>query len=220
MSVYRNLDDVPRGAYDILYADPPWFYDTPPDRDNAASAHYRLMSDADMRALPIRELCTPRALLFLWVTCPRLDFGLDVLRHWGFHYRGVAFAWVKTARDGLPLGAKGIRPTTVKPLIELVLVGSTVPTGRPLPVLDEGVRQTVFAPPLDWGGSYDEIEAPPSAHSVKPVEVRERIDRLYGPVPRRLELFARGGPVTGWDRFGDEVVPEVEPRETLGWMEE
>ena len=207
MSIYTALSGVPRGVYSILYADPPWYYSTPPDRDNAASAHYKLMTDTELLRLPVRQLCADRALIFLWVTCPRLDFGMDCLRHWGFHYRGVGFVWVKTARDGSPLGAKGIRPTTTKPLTELVLVGSTHPLGRPLPVLDEGVRQTVFSPPLET----EEVYAPPSSHSTKPVEVRERLDRLYGPEHRRLELFARGGPVDGWDRFGDELVDAEEP---------
>ena len=46
-------------------------------------------------------------------------------------------------------------------------------------------------------------EAPVEQHSRKPAEVRERIVRLLGDVPR-IELFARER-VPGWDAWGNEV---------------
>ena len=47
------------------------------------------------------------------------------------------------------------------------------------------------------------VEAPVEQHSRKPAEVRERIVRLLGDVPR-IELFARER-VPGWDAWGNEV---------------
>jgi len=34
-------------------------------------------------------------LLFLWVTFPLLQEGIDTLKKWGFTYKTVAFNWVK-----------------------------------------------------------------------------------------------------------------------------
>ena len=47
------------------------------------------------------------------------------------------------------------------------------------------------------------IEAPRGRHSAKPDEVRERLVRLMGDVPR-IELFAREA-IPGWDVWGLEV---------------
>ena len=47
------------------------------------------------------------------------------------------------------------------------------------------------------------IDAPVEAHSKKPDDVRDRITRLMGDLPR-LELFARQSP-PGWDIWGNEV---------------
>ena len=45
-------------------------------------------------------------------------------------------------------------------------------------------------------------------HSKKPDEVRERIERLMGDVPR-IELFARQK-ADGWDVWGNEAINDVE----------
>lgn len=191
MSVdYLDFDAVPDFRYPVIYADPPWLYYGSADKWAAAGKHYDLMDDAALRALPVRRKCADKAVIFLWATCPRLDAAIDLLRAWGFHFRGVPFVWIKTRADGAPIGAQGVRPSIVKPLVELVVAGSTHAKGRPLPLLDEAVQQTVFAPRGE--------------HSAKPAEVRRRIDRLYGPVPK-LEMFARGAPYSGWDRFGNEL---------------
>ena len=47
------------------------------------------------------------------------------------------------------------------------------------------------------------IDTPIEEHSKKPNEVRERIVKLIGDVPR-IELFARQE-VDGWDCWGNEV---------------
>lgn len=192
---YTDFDAVPDASYQVVYADPPWLYYGAEDKMAAAGKHYVLMDDEALKAMPVRRKCADKAVVFMWATCPRLDAAIDLLRAWGLHFRGVPFVWVKTRSDGTPVGAQGVRPSIVKPLVELVVAGSTEAKGRPLPLLDEAVQQTVFSSRGD--------------HSAKPVEVRARIERLYGPV-RRLEMFARGAPAEGWDRFGNQL-GEAEP---------
>lgn len=174
--------------YEVVLSDPPWHYYG--DRSNASSAakHYTTVPDADMVDVA-RPPLAPRGVLFMWATGPKLDVALHLIEQWGLHYRGMAFVWCKTRRDGNPIGARGVRPTITKPLTEFVLAASPVAKGRPLPVADESVVQTVFAPVRE--------------HSRKPDEVRERIERLY-PSATRLEMFARES-ADGWDAFGNEV---------------
>ena len=181
--------DPPRRDYRVVYADPPWSYYGDPNKDQAAGKHYALMSTEAICALPVASVVRTPAVLMLWATSPQLDQAMRVMDAWGFHYRGVAYVWVKTRKDGGIINGQGIRPSFTKSTTELVLVGSTQAKGRPLPVLDEGQGQVVLAPRGE--------------HSEKPSVVRARIRALFPPVPR-LEMFARQR-ISGWDAWGDGV---------------
>jgi N6-adenosine-specific RNA methylase IME4 len=180
-----------RGNFDIVYTDPPWPYYGSETKDAAAGKHYKLMSMDDINAMPIKDLFRDpkRGAAFIWATCPRLHFAIDAIKAWGLHYRGVAFVWVKTRKDGQPIGAQGVPPTGTKPTTELCLLATTLEKGRPFPLVDAAVSQTIFAPR--------------GAHSQKPPEVRDRILRLYGDRPR-IELFAREA-FDGWSRWGNQA---------------
>lgn len=177
--------------YDIVYADPPWMYHSDPNKMAAAGKHYSLMADAQIEAMPVKSLLRDpnRGAFFIWATCPRLDQAVRTIAAWGLHYRGVAFNWIKTRRDGRVMGAAGVPPTGTKPTSELCLLATTCPRGRPFPLLDAAVPQVLLAPR--------------GRHSEKPAEVRERIVRLYGDRPR-IELFARAS-APGWDAWGNEA---------------
>ena len=175
--------------YDVVLADPPWSYYGAPDKWGAAAKFYPTMATSEIADLPVRDLLADRAVVFVWTTSAKLPDALELLSAWKLAYRGVAFVWVKTTRGGVPIGAQGVRPSITKPLTELVVAGSTVARGRPLPLASEAVCQTVLAPVTD--------------HSRKPDDVQERIETMY-PAARKLELFARRRRM-GWDAWGDEV---------------
>lgn len=179
------------GPYDILYADPPWGGYTP---FGTAKLSYDTMSTEELIALPLPDWTAKRCIIFVWVTGPLL-FGQQatVIQGWcdryNLVYQGMPYVWVKTKADGTPIGAAGPRPRLVKPVTEFVVALSNVKRGRPLPLLTESQRQTVFAPK-------------PKTHSRKPHAVRERIVELLGDRPR-IELFAREK-IPGWDGWGRE----------------
>jgi N6-adenosine-specific RNA methylase IME4 len=196
--------NLPDGKWDVILADPPWFYYHQLDglelvgdqchftqtHKTGAALEYDTMPDDDVFALHPERLLNKRGLLFMWATGPKMDVAFRALDAWSLHYRGMAFVWVKTRRsDGQPIGAKGPRPTTVKSLCEFVLVASNVKKGRPLPIADEKISQVVMAPTRE--------------HSRKPDEVHERIERIY-PAATKLEMFARRDR-SGWDVWGNEV---------------
>ena len=187
------LPPLPAGPYDVVYADPPWFYYGSRIKDAAAAKHYPLMTLDDLASLPVRRIMAKRAALFLWATCPRLDFALQLISRWGLHYRGVAYVWVKTNARGDIIRGQGISPTFTKPTVELVLAATTMPSGRPFPLLDFAQGQVV----LHSRG----------AHSEKPHVFREQIERLLGQ-RRRIELFARTR-VPGWDAWGAGLLPGI-----------
>jgi N6-adenosine-specific RNA methylase IME4 len=182
--------------------DPPWDHYGAPDKWAAAGKHYKLMPDAKLLDLPIMSILAHPAVVFLWCTSSTLARAIGCFGHWGLHYRGVAFVWVKTRMDGIPIGAQGVRPSITKPLTEFVIVASTQARGRPLRLANEGISQTVFAQR--------------SRHSEKPEAVQDAIDAMY-PNERRAELFARR-PRENWVCWGDEVTTQeltAHPSNTL-----
>ena len=184
--------------YEIILADPPWLYYGDPNKNAAAGKHYKCMSIDDLTQ-PHRwlnggsfyELAARPSVIFMWATGPMLQTAINVMTHcnWGFHYRGIAYVWVKTRKDGGIISGQGVRPSFTKPTTELLLVGSTNSKGRAFPILNEAQPQVVLHPRL--------------AHSEKPPLFRDMIVDLLGDRPR-IELFARQR-VDGWDAIGDEL---------------
>lgn len=178
-----------QGPFEVVVADPPWDYYGSGSKWAAAAKFYPLVPDVALAGLPVAALVAPRAVVFVWCTSSTLARAIALLGAWSLHYRGVAFVWCKTARNGAPIGAQGVRPSITKPLTEFVIAGATQPRGRPLPLADEGIRQTVFAPR--------------ARHSEKPEEVQRSIERMY-PHQSKAELFARR-PRPGWVSWGNEL---------------
>jgi N6-adenosine-specific RNA methylase IME4 len=185
---HSSIPAFPDAVYDIVYADPPWFYYGSAIKDAAAAKHYPLMTQDDLARLPVRAIMAKRAALFMWATGPRLDFAIELMRAWGLHYRGVAYVWVKSNRRGDIIAGQGVPPTFTKPTTEFVLAGTTTPTGRAFPLLDLAQGQVVLHPRAE--------------HSRKPAIFRRRIEELCGERPR-IELFARER-APGWDAWGAE----------------
>jgi N6-adenosine-specific RNA methylase IME4 len=186
---HEDLPPLPSSRYDIVYLDPPWYYYGSPIKDAAAGKHYPLMTVNQLAAIDVPRILNKRAAMFMWATCPRLDFALKLIEAWGLTYRGVAYVWVKTNRQGRIINGQGVPPTFTKPTTELVLAATTKSTGRPFPILDLAQPQVVLHPR--------------GAHSEKPTVFRENIEQLCGDRPR-IELFARSR-ATGWDHWGAEV---------------
>jgi N6-adenosine-specific RNA methylase IME4 len=185
---HAHVPPLPKKRYDIVYLDPPWYYYGSPVKDAAAGKHYPMMSLEELAALDLRGILNKRAAVFIWATCPRLNFALALIDAWKLHYRGVAYVWVKVNRRGQIIEGQGIPPTFTKPTSELLLVATTNPKGRPFPILDLAQAQVVLQPR--------------GAHSEKPAIFRGLIEGLCGRRPR-IELFARSHP-KGWDVWGAE----------------
>ena len=56
------------------------------------------MSIDELCALPVAELAAKDCVLFLWATFPQLPEALQLIKAWGFHYKTVAFVWLKRNR--------------------------------------------------------------------------------------------------------------------------
>lgn len=174
--------------YPVVVTDPPWLYSGSGTKMAAAAKHYDCLSKEALVDVA-RPPLTSRGILFCWTTSAKLEEALWLFSQWGLTYRGVAFVWVKTRKDGMVIGAQGVKPSITKPTTEFVLAASQIKTGRPLPIADNAVPQVILAPRRE--------------HSRKPDEIFARIDRLYPNLPK-LEMFSRETR-PGWDNWGNET---------------
>ncbi len=111
--------EMPRRAYAIGYADPPWEQEAWSDEmGQDKGLKYPSMPVEDIKALCAgdRSPFTPDAVLFLWVTSNRLPHGLAVLEAWGFEF--VTFQvwdkvnigmgrWLRDRHEALLIGKRG-----------------------------------------------------------------------------------------------------------------
>lgn len=181
--------------YQIIYADPPWHFPSNYGKVSksglsgfGAELRYELMTDEELLILPVENLTSNNSALFLWVVNSRLDFGIEVLKRWGFSYKTIVFNWVKTAKEsGIPNCRLGYWTLGGSELCLLGVRGSMKPA-------QHNIRQVVL---------HHRI-----GHSVKPAVFRDNIVKLFGDLPR-IELFAREK-TAGWDVWGNEVESDIE----------
>jgi N6-adenosine-specific RNA methylase IME4 len=202
IGIVTNLENIERGRYGAILADPPWKWDpyATSGKGRSAEAFYDVMPLEDIKKIPVASFARPDAVLFLWVHNSMLQDGLDIMNAWGFPYKSRGFTWLKTYHppeedlfeEGEISGqyvlgmGKWTRYQT-----ELCLLGTR---GNPKR-LSGGVRELIISERRE--------------HSRKPNEIYERIEQLVpGPY---LELFSSEANVhrKNWTRWlGKDRAPE------------
>ena len=181
-----KMIQFPNKKYNIIYADPPWTY-----RDKAHAGKrgveykYPTMTIEDIKNLPVQQIIGDDCILFLWVTWPLIQEGLDTLRSWGFEYKTIGFIWIKkNKKAGTNFWGMG---------------NWTRSNSEPCLIGIKGKPQRINA------SVHSVIESPIQIHSRKPSKARENIVCLVGDLPR-IELFARESNLGEWDVWGNEVM--------------
>ena len=185
--------------YQIIYADPPW---NGLGWNNGSGLkcpanHYDVQDIEWIKSLQVDKITDDNCALILWITCPNLKKGFDVIKAWGFNYSTCAFTWVKKNKksDSYFIGCGNYTRANAE-ICLLATKGSMQKM-----VKSHSVRQI--------------CDAKIMGHSQKPREIRERIVELLGDIPR-IELFARKPDALfedpswkGWDVWGNEVDSEI-----------
>ena len=160
---------------------------------------YQTMTDEEIMAMPIKDISADDALLFMWVTDNRIPKIKELMAAWGFKYNSLAFIWNKITKCTTnqidifnEMASEKVR-TTLTPYTrrscEYCFLGTK---GSAIDLIkDHYVLQYVA-----WASRSRK-------HSEKPDEVRKRIVKLCGDIPR-VELFAREQKL-GWDVWGNQV---------------
>jgi N6-adenosine-specific RNA methylase IME4 len=193
------MNALAAGPFDVILCDPPWFYNSRAGGEKrvggktrfggGAEAHYALMSDRALMEMSesVKAVCAENCALFLWSTCPRLDFAVQLLKAWGFRYTTIAFSWIKRTKAGGDFRGPGFYTASNLEPVLLGVKGRMRPARRLVPSV---------------------VEASRGRHSVKPEEVQRRIEAMY-PNSRCLEMFARETRA-GWVAWGKEA-PALSP---------
>jgi len=170
--------------YNIIYSDPPWAYKRNVGQ-GVAIDQYKTMDNKDICNLPISELCEKNCALICWVTFPKIEQGIEVIKSWGFEIKTVFATWIKTnKKNGKPFFGIG---SYTKSNAEVCLLATK---GKMHQFVKSNSISSIVMQPI-------------RKHSQKPEEVRKMITDLFGDLPR-IELFARQN-AEGWDCWGLEA---------------
>lgn len=187
-----SFGELPRSHFGAILADPPWGFKTwsGPEKKVASRgtvAPYQTMDFEEMAAMPVAELATDNACLFMWIVWPTMPQALDLISAWGFTYKTCAFSWMKADPYRLWALEEDVRMGLgywTRANSEVCLLATRGKISRK----DAGVRQGIIEPIRQ--------------HSRKPDCVHERIQKLVdGPY---LELFARQSR-PGWTTWGNQT---------------
>jgi|TARA_R100000482_G_C5067225_1_gene119800 site-specific DNA-methyltransferase (adenine-specific) len=146
--------------------------------------HYPTQSKTWIKDLPVNNIINDDCALFLWTTDAHIKDAIQTMESWGFKYVTIAFVWEKKTKTGKTVANLGA--WTMKNY-EICLFGTKGSMLKHKQV----------------NNIYQKVEAERTKHSKKPQEVRNRIELLFGDLPR-IELFAREK-ADGWDVWGNEV---------------
>lgn len=181
------------GGFSTVLADPPWRFTNRTGK--VAPEHRRLdrystMTLDGIKSIPVDNVSSRNAHLYLWVPNALLPDGLDVMNAWGFRYVSNII-WAKRRKDGGPDG-RGVG-FYFRNVTEILLFG----VKGSMRTLDPGRTQVNM------------IETRKREHSRKPDEQYHLIESC-SPGPY-LELFARHSR-SGWNVWGDESAEDIAPR--------
>jgi N6-adenosine-specific RNA methylase IME4 len=172
--------------FPVIYMDPPTKFSAG-DSDRSTENHYPTMTEEELARLPVTDLATYDAVLFIWTTVPWLRKTLRLIEAWGFEYVSE-YVWDKQHMS-LGFWARNQHETL------LVAKRGNIPA--PDPSL---LERSLFREQR-------------TDHSAKPAFFRDMIGRYYGELPK-VELFPRGELPEGWHGWGNEA--RLTAQQTLG----
>jgi N6-adenosine-specific RNA methylase IME4 len=181
------LQFVKGKRFGTILADPPWQFTNKTGKvapEHRRLSRYGTMKLEQIMALPIGEIATTPAHLYLWCPNAMLPEGLAVMKAWGFTYKSN-IVWHKVRKDGGSDG-RGVG-FYFRNVTELILFGVR---GKNARTLAPGRRQVNL------------LATRKREHSRKPDEQYDIIESCSsGPF---LELFARGTQ-GGWASWGNQA---------------
>lgn len=216
----------------VIVADPPWkFLDTltMSDVKRGAQANYDVMTNSDIRELPMKQFISPTgSLLALWVPGSLLQDGMDTMKAWGFEQKQT-YVWDKTRKEATialrksftKLVRKTLKEgnwdafqyTEIKnlfieaaskfPLVDMLAFGMGRLFRQTHEICLIGTSDNQIYQHLKNKSQRSVCLAPNLGHSSKPEDLQDSLDLMF-PRGKKLELFARRHR-PGWVCLGNEI---------------
>jgi len=187
----RRQQVLPQNKFGIIYADPPWHFEVWSEErgvEKSAQNQYPTLTVEEICALPIRDIVADDALLFMWITSPRLFRAPEIFAAWS---PGEPWAYVTNYVWDKEKIATGYWNRNRHEMLLIAKRGNVPP---PLP---EQLEPSVY-------------REPSTRHSAKPIHYCELIERQF-PTLLKVELFRRGPARPGWTAWGNESLPPHNP---------
>lgn len=195
--------------YQLIYADPCWSYGNKISNGTTEN-HYETMSLAELKRLPVWNLAADDSVLAMWYTGTHANEARELAAAWGYDVRQMfLFTWVKlngNAEQRFDRALAEGQLTCFYDLLDMLNAETKMNPGNYSRANQESCLIAVRGKGLERQSASVKqiIFSCLGQHSAKPAEARFRLEQLYGDVSR-VELFARGAKVPGWDQWGNEA---------------
>lgn len=184
------------GKFDVILIDPPWrvIQSRPQEAMMFSNTNFKLnyntLSYEEIMDINVGSLCD-QGFCFMWVLNSSLQFGLNLLNHWGFSYIDK-ITWIKkTKNDQIFAGTGYYFLHSTELLLVGVKHGSTKKNGQKLQYISKITNDILFSKV--------------GIQSQKPNEVYEIIESMV-PGARKIEIFARNHNIRkGWLSIGNRL---------------
>lgn len=209
----------------ILVIDAPWTFSdklSMSDIKRSPESQYKsVLGNKEILNLDIKSIAADDAILALWVPSTLLEFGMEVMKAYGFEFKQT-WIWVKSKKEPLKELKKQIKKELqgynwrtgggkAEDLFKLIdnfdlndSLGFYM--GRIFRQTHEvclvGIRGKVHKS-LKNKSQVSVFIGPNPKHSEKPEALQDRLEKMYPDYVNRLELFARRDR-DGWDCRGNE----------------
>lgn len=185
-----------RNGYKAVALDPPWKFNA---GTKGRPQHYKRMTDTEIAALPIQDLCASDCFVFIWFTSPKM-FHVKrpsyspvgaIAEEWGLRFSARGFVWVKM--DG----------NQAEDMLFWHKDAFAMKMGYTTRKNAEDCYLFKIGKPKRLHADVEElIVAPVRKHSEKPEEFYRRVERFCaGPY---ADIFSRLDR-PGWTAWGDEA---------------
>lgn len=191
---------LPDDEFGVIAIDPPHKHSTWSDKGigRAPEKHYKVMTLAEICALPVGDVAAKNCHLWLWMTGPHLVRGdhIRMLDAWGFDPSSMGFVWIKPNKKALT-GRLFFR--AIDAVDFFMGLGKTTRQNAEFVVLGRrGKPQRMSA------SVHQLLIEPRREHSRKPEAFYREVERYCAPDAKKLEMFGRTQR-PGWTLWGDEV---------------
>jgi N6-adenosine-specific RNA methylase IME4 len=223
--------------FKVIAADPPWSFSDKlqmSDVARGAAANYQLMSNTDIKNLPVKDLISPTgSILALWVPSSLLQEGLDTMKAWGFNHKQT-YVWVKTKKVPFIVSVKKLLETiesatksyghskkhwknyftsTMQSLDNILAFGMGRLFRQTHEICLIGTSNNEIYKSLKNKSQRSVSFGENLKHSAKPEHLQDSLDKMF-PSGNRLEMFARRIR-PNWICLGNEVCNGEDIRDSL-----